>query len=153
MRPDFTISMWPMYMTEEESEKANEIVHVHFDAKYRIEAIDQFFGGTVDLDQERVDQERGTYRRQDLLKMHAYRDAIRRTDGAYILYPGDVNREWRMFTELLPGLGAISLRPSASAEKSTEEFLEQFLCDLASHVSIPRSQRATARTQILRAYD
>ena len=28
-------------------------------------------------------------RREDLLKMHAYRDAIRRTAGAYVLFPGN----------------------------------------------------------------
>ncbi len=152
MRPDFTISMWPKGMSESESERLNEIVHVHFDAKYRIEAIDQLFGGAVELDQERAEQQRGTYRRQDLLKMHAYRDAIRRTDGAYVLYPGDANCEWRVFTELLPGLGAIALRPTASVKNSTNAFLEQFLRDLAIHSSNQRSQRATIRQQVRQTY-
>ena len=39
--------------------------------------------------------------------MHAYKDAIRRTGGAYILYPGE-SEEWRKigFHEVIPGLGA-----------------------------------------------
>ena len=37
-----------------------------------------------DEEQERL----GVSRRDDLLKMHAYRDAIRRSAGAYVLFPG-----------------------------------------------------------------
>ncbi len=109
--------------------------------------------GAIDLDEERVDQQRGKYKRQDLLKMHAYRDAIRRTDGAYVLYPGDANQDWRVFTELLPGLGAIALRPSASSKSTTDKFLETFLRDLALHVSDSRTQRSKVRHQVRQTYD
>ena len=50
-------------------------------------------------------------KREDLLKMHAYRDAISRTAGAYVLYPGDEPVQLARFNELLPGLGAFPLRP------------------------------------------
>ena len=40
------------------------------------------------LDAEKAEQRAGNYKRADLLKMHAYRDAIRRSAGAYVLYPG-----------------------------------------------------------------
>ena len=55
----------------------------------------------------------------DLLKMHAYRDAIRRTSGAYVLYPGGDEAPTRhaQYHEVLPGLGAFVLRPGESMAK------------------------------------
>ena len=35
----------------------------------------------AELDRGKQDEKRGTYKRADVLKMHAYRDAIRRTQG------------------------------------------------------------------------
>lgn len=49
---------------------------------------------------------RNTYKNVYLLKMHAYKDAIRRSGGAYILYPGATNETFRGFQEIIPGLGA-----------------------------------------------
>ena len=47
--------------------------------------------------------------------MHAYRDAIRRSAGAYVIYPGDEERTPFMeHHEVLPGLGAFPLRPGAT---------------------------------------
>ena len=44
--------------------------------------------------------------------MHAYKDAIRRTGGAYILYPGTDNQNpLKGFHEIIPGLGAFAIRP------------------------------------------
>src|SRR5829696_8253469 len=44
----------------------------------------------LDLAVEEEEVERlARSKREDLLKMHAYRDAIRRSAGAYVLYPGD----------------------------------------------------------------
>jgi predicted component of viral defense system (DUF524 family) len=44
---------------------------------------------------EKAENRKGIYKNADLLKMHAYKDAIRRTGGAYVLYPGDksINQE------------------------------------------------------------
>ena len=57
------------------------------------------------------EEERGMYRRADLLKMHAYKDAIRRTGGAYVLYPGTEDRVVSGFHEIIPGLGAFAISP------------------------------------------
>jgi hypothetical protein len=46
-----------------------------------------------------------------MLKMHAYRDAIWRSAGAYVIYPGTAQDPIRMYHEILPGLGAFALRP------------------------------------------
>ena len=58
-------------------------VWLHFDAKYRIEHL--VVDDAIEGDEEPADSDRAA---DDLLKMHAYRDAIRRSAGAYVLYPG-----------------------------------------------------------------
>lgn len=146
MRPDFTLSFWPDGYSIEEAESQELVVHIHFDAKYRVENITELFGdGDEDLSEEKTQQKRGNYKRVDLLKMHAYRDAIRRSEGAYILYPGGVNAPTRFhgFHEILPGLGAFALKPGASGEAVGLQHLSRFVDEVIGHVS----NRATAREQ------
>ena len=143
MRPDYTLSLWPDEFGEMEAEHQELIVHVHFDAKYRVDHLEQLFGKSDrelgadglerELSTEEEEQRGGTYKRADLLKMHAYRDAIRRTAGAYVLYPGANKREWRGFHEILPGLGAFPLRPNADGDDGSAE-LRDFIRAVAGHV-------------------
>jgi predicted component of viral defense system (DUF524 family) len=97
-------------MKEKDAEKLEQIVHIHFDAKYKV---NQFLvnieSETEDLDLEKEEERKGNYKNADLLKMHAYKDAIRRTGGAYILYPGTEQKAFRGFHEIIPGLGALPL--------------------------------------------
>jgi predicted component of viral defense system (DUF524 family) len=150
MRPDYTLSLWPMGFTEAQAEAEELMVHVHFDAKYRLEQAADLLSspsttdGTGDdessPEQDEIKQAEasGTYKRADLLKMHAYRDAIRRSHGAYVVYPGDKQdgEPFKGFHEVLPGLGAFALRPGNGTEA-----LEQFLSDVVAHVC----DRTTAR--------
>lgn len=146
MRPDYTISLWPADFSSSEAEAQELMVHVHFDAKYRIDTIEQLFGrddaaldevtATADLNEEKQEQKLGRYKRADLLKMHAYRDAIRRTQGAYVLYPGDVPQRWQGYHEILPGLGAFPIKPGHA-----EGALTKFIQDVVTHAC----DRATAR--------
>ena len=72
---------------------------LHFDAKYRLESteLDQIFhDGSEEIVADAEDDETGyeqeitrLHRREDLFKMHTYRDGILSTRGAYILFPGD----------------------------------------------------------------
>jgi len=72
--------------------------------------------------------------------MHTYKDAIRRTAGAYVLYPGTEGQYTRTgFHELIPGLGAFSIRPS-KANSGTEE-LKKFLLKVVHHFMNRASQR------------
>jgi len=156
MRPDYTLSIWPGNINETEAEEQDLIVHIHFDAKYKLNRIllnekepDEtrtFEDEDADLseedllmNQEKKDEERGIYKRVDLLKMHAYKDAIRRTSGAYILYPGSENKRLKGFHEVLPGLGAFCLSPN-SLEKDSKE-IEHFLHDILKHMLNRASQR------------
>ena len=71
--------------------------------------------------------------------MHAYKDAIRRTSGAYVLYPGEENREMRGFHEIIPGLGAFRIRPGHWIEDSS--YLKQFLAEIKAHMLDRTSNR------------
>jgi len=141
MRPDYTLSLWPADFSQDEAEKQELISHVHFDAKYKVESLRKLFGRQdQNLDEEKAEQRAGKYKRADLLKMHAYRDAIRRSAGAYVIYPGDEKEHepFRGFNELLPGLGAFPLRPNSSDDGSVA--LACFLKEVVAHVCNRASQ-------------
>lgn len=147
MRPDYTVSVWPAELTANEAELKEHIVHVHFDAKYRVEHITDLFGGEsigAIEDDERADRENTRAKRADLLKMHAYRDAIRRTEGAYVIYPGVSGSQlWQGFHEILPGLGAFALRPGMDGPEA--EAIETFLREVLLHVADPSTSREQVR--------
>lgn len=152
MRPDYTLSIWPEGISETEAEKQELIVHLHFDAKYKVENLTSLFGkDDEDLNEEKSEQNKGTYKRADLLKMHSYRDSIRRTAGAYILYPGgDGVKDWRGFHEIVPGLGAFTLKPNRDNDGSSE--LRTFLKDVIQHFLNRTSQREKYSYQTYRTF-
>jgi predicted component of viral defense system (DUF524 family) len=130
MQPDFSFVLWPDGMSLDMAEESNRAVYIHFDAKYSVEAFRDMFGtADEDLDIEKAEQRQGTYRRVDLLKMHAYKDAIRRSAGAYVLYPGEVSRRWREYHEIIPGLGAFVVRPGNREDEHIEN-VRRFLLDV-----------------------
>lgn len=133
LRPNYTLSFWPFGVSEIEAEKQELIVHVHFDAKYKIADItDSIRQDIKELDEEKIENRKGIYKKIDLIKMHAYKDAIRGTDGVYVLYPGYKTPSRKEFLEISPGLGAFSIRPSNNDGSMNElktfilEILDQF---------------------------
>ena len=75
--------------------------------------------------------------------MHAYKDAIRRAGGAYILYPGTENQKpLKGFHEIIPGLGAFAIRPSSQNNGVSE--LSQFIDTVINHLLDRASQREKA---------
>lgn len=68
--PDYTLTFWPEDCSSEaEVEWQELLVHVHFDARYRVEDLEGLFGlEGADAADEEVE---GNYKRQNLLKMHA----------------------------------------------------------------------------------
>ena len=145
-RPDFTLVFFPAeFLKTEQWRKAEELAvasgkigYLHFDAKYRIEVLDRLFGaeGNDALDNEHAaTKSTDTYQRGDLYKMHTYNDAIRRTAGSYVIYPGregEVKTEFLRYEEVVPGVGAFQMRPGASnhvdrCEKSIAEFITDVL--------------------------
>ena len=141
MRPDYTISLWPEGLKEEFAEAEELIVHIHFDAKYKVEFVQRQFDVSVEhTPEDKLNERQGIYKRGDLLKMHAYRDAIRRTGGAYVLYPGNETHEpFRGFHEIVPGLGAFAISPGKSVNGMAE--LRKFMEEVISHFQNRASQR------------
>lgn len=114
MRPDITLSVWPKEFNREQAFSFGLLSMIHFDAKYKSILASMLSEPDEDNDI--------TYSRDDLAKMHAYRDAIRRSEAAYILYPGSETAVFAKYEEILPGLGAIPLRPSDPA--GTKQLLQ-----------------------------
>ncbi len=141
MRPDYTLSIWPSAFSLEKAEKQELMVHVHFDAKYRVDGLQYLSSDNTsdDLDNEKEMEKQGKYKRADLLKMHAYKDAIRRTVGAYVLYPGSDPYTSKSFHEIIPGLGAFPISPSNNGKGLKE--VRSFILEIVNHVSNKASQR------------
>lgn len=85
LRPDIVI----------EIERAGQIeLHV-FDAKLKVDGVvslDSESGAAEDEDEDDVD--RLKFKKEDIAKMHAYRDALPHVRSARVLYPGNVVREY-----------------------------------------------------------
>lgn len=139
LRPDYTLSIWPFGIEIDQAEVEELIVHIHFDAKYKAESIFEITDQEDGLDEEKTANRKGIYKNADLLKMHAYKDAIRRTGGAYVLYPGAVPIERKGFHEIIPGLGAFPVRPSKQDDGTRE--LETFINQVIDHFINRASQR------------
>lgn len=141
LRPDYTLSFWPFGISEAEAEIQELIVHIHLDAKYKIANLSDFLEQNTenDLDEEKEENRKGIYKNADLLKMHAYKDAIRRTGGAYVLYPGEQSIKQKGFHEIIPGLGAFPVRPSKTESGIGE--LKAFILEIIEHFINRASQR------------
>ena len=125
MRPDVSLSV---RLGEDPS---SDKTWIHFDAKYKVKEYTKDF---VDAEHQDVDR---YVVPADVQKMHAYRDAIRRSAGAYVLYPGNKQLGREQYHELLPGLGAFSLRPveSGQADDVSSQALAKFIDDVIDHLT------------------
>ena len=134
-RPDYTLAIFPSAYKEDQAIKIGEVSFIHFDAKYRVTDITSLFGkenlDSEDFSEQKKDETINTYNRGDLLKMHTYNDAIRKTIGSYVLYPGTSNKEneFKVYDELLPGVGAFAIRPG-DKENAGAETLKKFISDI-----------------------
>lgn len=152
LRPDYTLSIWPEEITEaKDAERTELITHIHFDAKYKVKNFYELISKSKEeelseeeniilIDEETEENKKGTFKNQDLLKMHAYKDAIRRTGGAYVLYPGEGEDEpFRGFHELIPGLGAFVIKPNN--DDKDKEHLKSFIKKVIANFIDRSSQR------------
>ena len=164
-RPDYTIAIYPEYYSGElngEKQAINDgaVSYIHFDAKYRITDLTAFVGRNEsgrmmeeeeELIEDKTEEVTNTYRRGDLLKMHTYNDAIRRTIGSYVLYPGTgapaKTAAYMMYDEILPGVGAFAIRPGNAGQ--SEEELKDFITSLidAKEKNVSRLNRLMNYTE------
>lgn len=150
-RPDYTIAIFPSkyYSDSDNGEKkaleAGAVSYIHFDAKYRVSDITSVFSHQKtnsdevyeELKVEKAEEVTNTYKNADLLKMHTYNDAIRRTIGSYVLYPGEPNLSdenesiFSLYDEILPGVGAFAIKPSISglSENKLEAFILRIIVE------------------------
>ena len=153
MRPDYTLAFRPLGLDPEVAIKNDLVTYVHFDAKYKAKDLEASLSRIGKEDIEEQSDEVGNdedlairkdVKRVDILKMHAYRDAIKRTGGAYVLYPGTEQKIDREGGEILPGLGAFTLSPS----NNSSEKIQGFLANVAEHLCdrITRWEDYTYRT-------
>ena len=159
LRPDYTLSIWPEEITEAiDAERTELITHIHFDAKYKVKNFYELISKSKDdelteeentelIKEEAEEVQKGTFKNQDLLKMHAYKDAIRRTGGAYVLYPGEGNKDpFRGFHELIPGLGAFVIKPNK--DDKDKEHLKTFIQKVIANFIDRASQREYTAVKI-----
>lgn len=173
-RPDYTLSIWPFGMDTKEAEETESIVHIHFDSKYKVELkgfrkIDdtdkvENQNSEVakiklenDLSEEKKLEREDTFKNADLWKMHAYKDAIRRTGGAYILYPGESNHspQFKGFHEILPGLGAFAILPNNNRDHNSSDYSEliKFINGIIEHFDDRLTQRERLSANISRIFE
>jgi predicted component of viral defense system (DUF524 family) len=74
MRPDYTLTIWPYGEDENCAEEQELIIHLHFDAKYKIDKIGEIFREEVisngdQEESEKAKPAKGNYKREDILKM------------------------------------------------------------------------------------
>ncbi|WP_405306126.1 DUF2357 domain-containing protein [Methanobrevibacter sp.] len=98
LRPDYTLKIY-----------GDEIYFIHFDAKYKMY----------------VDSE--TFKNEDIVKMHAYKDAIKNTIGAYVLYPGSNDRLYYEDYGKVESVGGFGLIPGEEKIERIKRFIENIL--------------------------
>ncbi|MDP1553285.1 MAG: DUF2357 domain-containing protein [Methanobacteriaceae archaeon] len=108
-RPDYTL------IINNDSER----LFLHFDAKYKLN--------------------REKFKKEDVYKMHTYKDAIPGSLGAYVLYPGIIEEySGKIYPEkdqILPSVGAFPLTPGKS--NLDENKIESFLFDAINWITQP----------------
>jgi predicted component of viral defense system (DUF524 family) len=160
LRPDYTLSIWPADIIEADKIEREELItHIHFDAKYKVENFSVLVTNSKEneiskeeedklLEEEAEEGKTGNFKNQDLLKMHAYKDAIRRSAGAYILYPGvGKDQPFKGFHELIPGLGAFIMKPNGESEN--REKLKSFIKLVVDNFIDRTSQREYSAIKLI----
>ena len=111
LRPDYTL-----VITLPES-LGNTTHIINFDAKYKVNNI---------IDQVREDEvitsDCWAY---DIYKMHTYRDALLKSHGSYIFYPGRKQHHYEKDGQdtVIPSVGAIPLNPGKSEYPELEQLI------------------------------
>jgi hypothetical protein len=147
-RPDFSLVIMPgdlcgtWKQCEETAAENGCIAYLHLDAKYRVDKLAEVFGVAAsdedDRADRRVEKATNTFKNADLYKMHTYNEAIRRTVGSYVLYPGagaGVTEKplFQRYHEILPGVGAFAVKPGENGQAAGKEALSRFIHDVLVH--------------------
>ncbi len=117
----------------------DNINYIHFDAKYRSELEIVDFYNKIEVSNDEMDYEidkrdsleekEYRFKDGDIYKMHTYKDSILKTEGAYILYPGNITKKFKETNLIIPSVGAFSLTPGNNDvdEDNLEVFVKEVL--------------------------
>lgn len=140
LQPDYSlrIALEPAFLY------ASDTAWIHFDAKYRVDNHIELFGNPAEttaeinreFEQDSQARRIGRSRREDLYKMHTYLDAVKRTVGSYVIYPGTEEAVFQRGPEILPGIGAFPLRPTDTGEPEGTTALTSFLNNVIGHLAV-----------------
>ena len=112
--------------------------YIHFDAKYRSELeIVDFYDKIVSEKQlneeidkrDALEEKEAVFKDGDIYKMHTYKDSILKTEGSYVLYPGNKTKQFFESNMIIPSVGAFSLTPGNDdiEENNLEIFIKEVL--------------------------
>ena len=112
--------------------------YIHFDAKYRSELeIVDFYDKIVSEKQlndeidkrDALEEKEAVFKDGDIYKMHTYKDSILKTEGSYVLYPGNKTKQFFESNTIIPSVGAFSLTPGNDdiEENNLEIFIKEVL--------------------------
>jgi hypothetical protein len=132
-KPDISMHVRPVGEVINEENRSSLDVWVHFDAKYKLEVVEENIDRNIEAG-ARVTKD-------DVSKMHAYRDAIRNSSGAYVLFPGTYQDKFEEFDEILPGVGAFPLRPAVTESEDDQRALSKFISSVIDHCCNQASKR------------
>ena len=102
---------------------------IHFDAKYRSELdVINFYNKIQDKTFSEIENEVNNrdynenkhriFKNGDIYKMHTYKDSILKTEGSYVLYPGNVHKLFKEDNDLIiPSVGAFPLAPGNGGDE------------------------------------
>ena len=78
-----------------------------------------------------VDSEK--FKNEDIVKMHAYKDAITNTIGAYIIYPGTTNELYYEHSDKYGSVGAFGLIPGEEKIDRIKEIIITLIGNIKSY--------------------
>lgn len=98
LRPDYTLRV-----------HGDETYFIHFDAKYKVHVASEKF------------------KNEDIVKMHAYKDAISNSIGSYVIYPGSDDELYYENNENVESVGAFGLIPGEERTEKIANFIRKLI--------------------------
>ena len=98
LRPDYTLRV-----------HGDETYLIHFDAKYKVHVASEKF------------------KNEDIVKMHAYKDAISNSIGSYVIYPGSDDELYYENNENVESVGAFGLIPGEERTEKIANFIRKLI--------------------------